>query len=298
MKILITGANGQLGRDCVALFKKKCAVTSADLPDLDITDSAQVEEIIERVLPDVVLNCAAFTAVDASETERQSAWAVNVGGPQHLGASLARYGGMLVHISTDYVFDGRLLKGKHYREDTAINPISYYGKTKAEAESRVRKATANHLIVRTAWLYGRHGHNFLKTMLKLALSDPDREIKVVDDQYGSPTWSYRLALQLRKMIETGCKGTYHATAEGACTWFELASHFLAEMGLPHRVAPCTSAQYTVPAPRPQNAVLENHRLKLENINLMQPWERDLSIFIQNHGKALVDEIKNELASIT
>jgi dTDP-4-dehydrorhamnose reductase len=291
MRILITGANGQLGRDCTQLLSKQHTVETCDLPELDIADAKQVDALIRSFRPETVVNCAAYTAVDACETERETAWMANVDGPHNLAQSTKRQGGRLVHISTDYVFDGRLELGRSYQEDAALNPASFYGKTKAEAENQVRQASSDNLIVRTAWLYGRHGHNFLKTMLKLALADPDHEINVVDDQFGSPTWSYRLALQLGHMIMAGCKGTYHATAEGSCTWFELADQFLTLLDMPHRISPCTSAQYTVPAPRPKNAVLENKRLKLENLNQMQPWQSDLTLFVKKNGRKLINEAK-------
>jgi len=289
MKILICGGDGQLGSDCVQVFQQAHEVFALTLNELDITSSSDVDKVIGKCVPDIILNCAAYTAVDACETEREPAWKVNVEGPKNLASWVAKYGGLLIHISSDYVFDGREKPPEPYVEDDEPNPLSYYGSTKLEGEVAVMQATDQYIILRTAWLYGIHGRNFLKTILKVALTNPDKKLKVVNDQFGSPTWSYRLALQIAELIEKNCRGTYHATAEGYCSWYELAGHFLDEIGVQHSLIPCTSEEYPTPAIRPRNSILENQRLKKAGINLMKNWSHDVDQFVSMFRGQLIDE---------
>ncbi|MCD6198199.1 MAG: dTDP-4-dehydrorhamnose reductase [Deltaproteobacteria bacterium] len=289
MKILICGGDGQLGSDCVQVFQQAHEVFALTLNELDITSSSDVDKVIGKCVPDIILNCAAYTAVDACETEREPAWKVNVEGPKNLASWVAKYGGLLIHISSDYVFDGRKKPPEPYVEDDEPNPLSYYGSTKLEGEVAVMQATDQYIILRTAWLYGIHGRNFLKTILKVALTNPDKKLKVVNDQFGSPTWSYRLALQIAELIEKNCRGTYHATAEGYCSWYELAGHFLDEIGVQHSLIPCTSEEYPTPAIRPRNSILENQRLKKAGINLMKNWSHDVDQFVSMFRGQLIDE---------
>jgi len=230
MKLLILGGKGQLGSDCTKVLKETHDVMSVDLDELDITDVSEMEAVVKDFSADVMVNCAAFTRVDDCESERDLACRVNIEGPSNLAVVAKKEGSRLIHISTDYVFDGRKKVPEAYTEKDDPDPISYYGVTKLAAEEAIRRITGNHIILRTAWLYGIRGQNFLKTMLTLALKDPQREIKIVNDQFGSPTWSYRLALQIERLIESGRNGTFHATSEGYCTWYELATYFLGKMG--------------------------------------------------------------------
>jgi dTDP-4-dehydrorhamnose reductase len=291
MKIIITGGKGQLGIDCHHVLRRDHEVMAIDLEDIDITHLSDVEATVQHFAPNIIVNCAAYTQVDACETHRELAWKANVEGPRNLASAVEKYGGRLVHISTDYVFDGRKTMPDPYLEEDEPGPLSYYGKTKLEGELAVRETTDGHVILRTAWMYGLNGHNILKTFLKLALGNPGGEIKVVNDQFGSPTWSYRLALQIAKVIEVNGQGTYHATSEGYCTWYELACRFLEKMGVPHKVIPCTSKEYPTPASRPKNSVLENRRLKNEGINLMPQWEDDLDRFVHRFRELLLEEVK-------
>jgi dTDP-4-dehydrorhamnose reductase len=291
MKILICGGTGQLGSDCTHVLKKKHEVIALSSSQLDITNPVEVKEMMRNVSPSIILNCAAYTRVDACETEREAAWKVNVEGPKNLASVVRENVGRLIHISTDYVFDGKKILPDPYVEDDKTDPLSYYGKTKLESEEVVKRITDRHIILRTAWLYGINGNNFLKTMLKLALQNPEREIKVVNDQFGSPTWSYRLALQIDKLIEAGCRGTYHATSEGYCTWYELATYFLGEMGVPHSIVPCTTEEYPTPASRPTNSIMENRHLKKKSIDIMPHWKDDLEQFVYTHKERLVRETK-------
>ena len=293
MKIVILGGEGQLGSDCTQVFNETHDVMSVDLDELDITDISQVEAAAGNFGADVIVNCAGFTRVDDCETEKELACKVNVDGPGNLAVAAKNQGAQLIHISTDYVFDGRKRTPEPYTEKDDPNPISYYGVTKLAAEEAIRRTIDNHIILRTAWLYGIRGQNFLRTMLTLGLKDPQREIKIVNDQFGSPTWSYRLALQIEKLIESGGNGTFHATSEGYCTWYELAIYFLGKMGVPHSFVPCTTAEYPTPAARPMNSILENKRLKEAGINLMQGWKSDLDEFVFRFRDRLINETREE-----
>jgi len=289
MKIVLIGKNGQLGSDCWEVLRRDHELVALGSRELDITQAPQVEAMVRQERPQLVLNCAAYTKVDACEQERDLAYAINVAGPRHLAASLARQGGRLLHISTDYVFDGRKPVPTPYREDDPVAPLSYYAQTKAAAEEAIRQEMDDYMIVRTAWMYGRRGHNFLKTMLRLALQEPPVPIRVVNDQFGSPTWSYRLAQQLAALIAAGGQGIYHATAEGYTTWHGLATTFFQVMGLDISVTPITTAAYPTPARRPQNSILENQRLKDQGLNLMRPWQDDLQEFVSLYREALYQE---------
>jgi dTDP-4-dehydrorhamnose reductase len=286
MKILITGGKGQLGTDCVGVFRKTHEVVAIDLDELDITRRADLNALVQKFMPDIIINCAAYTQVDQCEIERKLAWNANVTGTENLVACLERTGGRLIHISTDYVFDGSKKIPEPYVETDPPNPVSYYGKTKHQSEKVVLEASDRHVIVRPAWMYGAHGQNFLKTMLALALKNPEKEIRVVNDQYGSPTWSYALALQIERIIQVQTGGIYHATAEGYCTWFDLAEYFLNKMQVPHNLVPCTSHEYPTRAKRPKNSILENRQLKEKGINIMSQWHDDINRFVSGFGQAL------------
>ena len=290
MKIMITGGKGQLGTDCARVLGGNHDVLSVDIDEGDITNYSEVEELVKGFNPNIIINCAAYTQVDECETEKAFAWKVNVDGPKNFALCLEKYGGQLVHISSDYVFDGKKKVPNPYVEEDDPHPVSYYGTTKYESEKVVRRISDRHLIIRTAWMYGAQGHNFLKTMLRLALQPPTNEIKVVNDQFGSPTWSHRLALQIERMIEANARGIYHASAESYCTWYGLTVYFLESMGVSHRVVPCTSEEYPTPAKRPENSILENQQLKKREINIMKPWQEDIDQFVANFREHLINEV--------
>ncbi|MGQ9688055.1 MAG: dTDP-4-dehydrorhamnose reductase [Desulfobaccales bacterium] len=291
MKILLTGAGGLLGWDCCVVFQQHHEVIALDIQKLDITRADQVDEALGRVRPDAVVNCAAFTQVDRCETARDEAFQVNVLGPRNLAAAASRQGAVLLQVSTDYVFDGQKPPPTPYFEDDPTGPLSWYGRTKLEGELAVREVSDRHLIVRTAWLYGWHGPNFLKKILELALSPQIPELKVVADQFGSPTWSYRLAQQLARLLESGGEGIYHASGEGWCTWFDLAQAFLGHFGVEKPLRPCSTTEYLTPAVRPRNSILENRRLKAAGLNLMRPWQEDLEEFVTLFRKDLLAEAR-------
>ena len=287
MDVLIVGHKGQLGTDCLSVMPDAAGV---DLPDFDITNRSRTFEKLDQFRPEVIVNCAAYTAVDACETD-PACWSVNADGPKHLAAWAVVNGAFLVHVSTDYVFAGNKPLFEACNETDSAEPVSEYGKSKLAGEKAILESGAKAAILRTAWLYGAHGKNFLKTMLRLALQNPEREIRVVNDQFGSPTWSHTLARQIAAVIETRATGLYHATSEGHCSWYDLAFRFLNLMDVPHRISPCTTAEYPTPAKRPANSILENSLLKQRGINLFEDWGVELESFVQKHRASLLAEAR-------
>jgi dTDP-4-dehydrorhamnose reductase len=297
MNILITGGNGQLGRDCRVVLQKDHRVIAVDIEDLDITDPAGVDAFVKKIRPDVIVNCAAFTQVDDCEIKQKAARRVNVEGPGNLSASARRYGAQLIHISTDYVFDGQKPPPGPYMETDAPGPLSCYGRTKLAGEQAVLRHAGGFIILRTAWLYGFYGKNFLKTILCRALAGNPSSLKIVDDQYGSPTWSYRLARQIRHLIQHRAKGIYHASSEGYCTWYALAKLFLKKMEIPCDITPCRTEDYPTPAVRPKNSILENSRLTAEGLNRMKPWQDDLDQFVRRYKDRLIQECQTQAETV-
>lgn len=285
--VLVIGFKGQLGTDCMSVLPSAAGV---DLPEMDITDRFQCLEKLDALHPAVIVNCAAYTAVDACEKD-PACWKVNADGPKHLAEWASANGTFLVHVSTDYVFDGNKPLFQVYTETDRPAPISEYGKSKLAGEKAVLDSGADAAILRTAWLYGATGKNFLKTMLRLALQNPEREIRVVKDQFGSPTWSHTLARQIAAVIKARAVGVFHATSEGYCSWYDLAERFLSLMEVPHRIAPCTTAEYPTPARRPQNSILENAALKQQGLNIFEDWAVELERFVQKHRASLLAEAK-------
>jgi dTDP-4-dehydrorhamnose reductase len=264
-----------------------------DFPQIDITNRFQCLEKLEAFKPDVIVNCAAYTAVDACESD-PACWKVNADGPKHLAEWTAANDAFLVHVSTDYVFSGDKPLFQSLEESEKPNSVSEYGKSKLDGEQAILDSGAQSAILRTAWLYGANGKNFLKTMLKLALQNPEREIRVVNDQFGSPTWSYTLARQIAVVIDEKVTGVFHATSEGYCSWFDLASRFLKLMDVPHRIAPCTTVEYPTPAKRPANSILENAALKKTDLNVFKDWDAELERFVAENRDRLVAEVKDAL----
>jgi dTDP-4-dehydrorhamnose reductase len=293
MKIMITGDKGQLGADCTKVLGETHEILGVDIDEVDIAKLPDIELLVRQFKPNIIVNCAAYTRVDDCEIEKELAWHANVTGPENLAKCVDKHGGCLIHISTDYVFDGRKEVPEPYVETDVPNPVSSYGISKFEGEKAIRRTTDQHIILRTAWLYGIRGNNFLKTMLKLCLRNSDNKIKVVNDQFGSPTWTYRLALQIERLIETNFRGIFHASADGYCTWYELAVYFLKKMELPYNIAPCTTEEYPTPAARPMNSILENRNLKEKGIDIMTNWKSDIDKFVLNFREVLLKDIEKE-----
>jgi dTDP-4-dehydrorhamnose reductase len=289
MKIVITGARGQLGKDCAEVLAIKHTVYPFGSGELDISDRQQVSALLDSIKPDAVINCAAYTAVDACEENKEDCWRVNAVGAGILAAGCAAVGARLIHISTDYVFDGSKPVPQPYSEKDRVCPVSEYGSSKLAGEENVRKETDNHLIVRTAWLFGIGGRNFIKTMLRLALRNPRQTIRVVNDQFGSLTWTYSVAMQIKTLLETDLTGTVHVTAEGYCSWYEGAKYFLECINVPHTIEPCTTAQYPTPARRPANSILANSVLDKYGFNRMVDWKNDIDLFVSRFRDELLTE---------
>ena len=288
MKLLIVGAHGQLGRDCLEILSPDHTVCCCDVDSVDISDHKQVAALFATHRPEAVINCAAYTAVDACENDLATCTAVNALGPGYLAEQCEKYASRLIQISTDYVYDGKKPAPQPYLESDEPRPLSAYGKTKLQGDVAVQQ-TKNHLILRTAWLYGFGGRNFLKTMLRLAVADPGRTIRVVNDQHGSLTWSWRLATQISELLTSELTGIIHASAESHSTWYEGARYFLDCMQVPYSMEPCTTEEYPTPAARPANSILENSRLKEANLNRMVDWREDVALFAQRHRDALLAE---------
>lgn len=293
MKILLTGASGQLGSECRAVLENDYQVLAPDREEFDITSWDLVITGICELSPDIILNCAAFTKVDECEKQRKLAERINVEGPRNLAQGAARYDKMIVQISSDFVFNGRKRLPQPYFEDDPMLPISHYGHTKMESEMAVKQNASNYIILRSGWLYGVTGDSFIKRILRSALRRGQEGIRVVDDQFGSPTWSFRLAQQIKVLIDKGKEGVYHATAEGFCSRYEWAKYLLEKMEIKTPVTPCSSQEYPTPATRPTNSILENRQLKLEGVNVMPHWRRDLDSFLDKYGARLLAEIENE-----
>lgn len=287
MKILLTGASGQLGSECKEALKGRYEIIAPEREEFDITNWDKVILAISELSPDIIVNCAAFTGVDDCETERGKAERINVEGPRNLAQAAARYDKVIVHISSDFVFNGRKRLPQPYFEDDPTDPLSFYGQTKMESEMAVKQNAPNYIIIRAGWLYGIRGDNFLKKILALALKKDQESIYVVNDQFGSPTWFHRLARQIKVLIDSGKEGVYHATSEGYCSRYEWANYFLEKMEIKTPVLPCATKDCPTPAMRPLNSILENRQLKRERVNIMPSWQKDLDIFIDTYGESLL-----------
>lgn len=266
-KILITGARGQLGLMLSALIKD---AVLTDKDELDITNFEDVQKFVVENKIDTIVNCAAYTAVDAAEDDEKTAYKINVTGPENL----AKTGCRIVHISTDYVFDG---KGyKPYAPEDRANPLSVYGKTKLEGEKKVLENAKEAIVIRTAWLYSPYGKNFVKTMIRLG-QEKD-EISVVSDQIGTPTYAGDLAdaiVQILPQISEKTKGVYHFTNEGVCSWYDFAVEIIKQKGLSCKVNPILSDQYPTKATRPFYSVLDKTKIKNTFSIKIRNWKEGL-----------------------
>lgn len=291
MKIMLLGASGMLGSDCMKVFSQSHEVVAPSHKELDIIKWDIVIEKLQTISPDVVVNCAAFTDVDACEDEDKMIYKINVEGPRNLAQGCARFHSKFIHISSDYVFDGNKAIPQPYFEDDPPNPISAYGKQKMESEIAVRDNSPNYIIVRTGWLYGINGKSFMTSILRRVFEKDKGPLMVAQDQYGSPTWTYRLAHQILKLIEKDGRGIYHATSEGYCTRFEWAKSVIERLGLNTEVVACSMRDFPQRAKRPVNCLLENKNLKEQGINVMRPWKEDLELFLDKFGAQLMELAK-------
>lgn len=276
-KIIITGCNGQLGREMNRLYAGNTDIelVNTDVEELDITSIDAVMKLAKEVNPYAIINCAAYTAVDACETNQDLAFKVNTIGPRNLAIAARETGAKLLHVSTDYVFDGT--KETPYYESDPICPQSVYGSTKAEAEKMVQQMADRYFILRTAWLYG-DGKNFAKTMLRLA--ETNDVVKVVGDQYGTPTSAYELAKGIDSLLFTDNYGLFHATCEGSCNWAEFAAEIFRLAGKNTKVQAISTAEYGAPANRPAHSVLENYMFKMTNGYLFADWHDAIEKYLK------------------
>jgi dTDP-4-dehydrorhamnose reductase len=276
MRILITGGSGQLGREITEFFQANHQVFSYSSKELDITDKEKVDRVIAQIKPQVVVHTAAYTQVDLAESEQDKAFQVNGLGTRNIAIATEKVGAKLVYISTDYVFDG--LAEEPYTEDFPPNPKSVYGKTKLAGENYVKKLSSRFFILRTSWVFGKFGNNFVKTMLRMA--QEQNKLTVVHDQIGSPTYTLDLAELISKMIETELYGIYHVSNTGICSWYEFAEAILHNAGMSKiQVIPITTKDFPRPAPRPAYSVMDHRALRSSGFKVPRHWEEALQHYI-------------------
>jgi len=276
MKILVTGAAGMLGRDLVAELSAGHEVLGVDIDEVDVTDAAAVEKLIGAWAPELVIHAAAFTDVERAEKEPARAMQVNGQGAANVAAACAAAGAGMILISTDFVFDGTA--GRPYRESDPVNPVNVYGRSKLEGEKLARSALPSVTVLRTAWLYGAHGDDFLKKILRAAAGK--KRIEVVTDEKGSPTYAADLAATIRRMIARDFRGLlYHAAGAGTCSRYELAAELFAILGISGcKLEPVTSGKFPSAVKRPANSALACECLRQEGIEPPRPWREALRDF--------------------
>ncbi len=279
--IVVTGGDGQLGQELVRLSSDECVIVGLNRSQLDITKKEQCMHMITRLKPDAIIHAAAYTAVDRAESDPDGAWLVNAIGTSHVAAAAEAVKASLCYISTDYVFDG---EGTiPYRETDIANPRNVYGKTKLEGERLASSICTQTLVVRTSWVFGNGGNNFVGTMLRLARERSN--LKVVNDQTGSPTYTYDLAKLLIELVKTNHYGVYHATNGGHCTWYEFAKAIFEEAGIERvNVVPCTTDEFPRPARRPKYSVLDNHALQDAGLRPLRHWRDALRDYLRRDGR--------------
>jgi dTDP-4-dehydrorhamnose reductase len=290
MKVLLLGGSGMLGNDCSEVLSQEYDVISPGSKDLDIISWDMVIENLQKIKPHIIVNCAAFSDVDASEKEEYLVKKVNIEGPRNLAQGAARFNCRMIHISSDYVFSGQKALPRPYFEDDPVDPISAYGRSKVESEVAIKENTPNYIILRTGWLYGRSRDNFVHSIIRGTV-EKSKGIKVFEDQFGSPTWTHSLALQIKELLHSDIKGTFHATSEGSCSRLECARFILDKMKLKGTLKPISVKGHHLTAKRPGNSILENRLLKKAGLNIMPAWQEDLSVYLDQYGKEILKEPK-------
>ncbi|MEK6265063.1 MAG: dTDP-4-dehydrorhamnose reductase [Clostridium sp.] len=277
MNILITGANGQLGRELAKQYhnKKGINLILTDISELDITNVSRVNSFVSLNKPDIIINCAALTDVERCETEIDMAYKINTIGPKNLASAANQIGAEIIQVSTDYVFDGNV--NKSLTEFDEVNPQSIYGKTKLEGEILVKNLNPKHYIVRTAWLYG-DGDNFVKNMINL--SKTNKILKVVNDQKGTPTSTVDLSRVIIKLIEDKNYGLFHCTCKGECSWYEFTKEIFRIKGITTEVCRCQTNEFPRPAKRPEYSVLRNYMLELTTGDITRNWKESLGEYLK------------------
>ncbi|MFC5734286.1 dTDP-4-dehydrorhamnose reductase [Cytobacillus gottheilii] len=284
MNVLVTGYTGQLGYDVVREGKKRgISMIGIGREDLDITNEEEVYKYVQYVNPDVIIHCAAYTAVDKAEDEKESCWKVNVLGTKFIATAAKKVKAKLMYISTDYVFDG---KGEEpFKEEDKPVPVGYYGLTKYEGEKIVRDLYEDYFIVRISWVFGTNGHNFIKTMIQL--SETRNELNVVGDQCGSPTYTFDLARLLIDMIQTEKYGVYHASNEGFCTWAEFATEIFTQTNKAVTINSISTEEYPTRAVRPKNSRMSKQKLVENGFEPLPKWQDALKHYLNE----LAQEVK-------
>jgi dTDP-4-dehydrorhamnose reductase len=278
MKVLVFGAQGMLGKDLVPALTMKHQVFARDIEDLSITDRSRVQKEIEALRPQVVVNAAAYTDVDGCEARQELALAVNAEGVKNIALACSAIDAQMIHFSTDYVFDGS--SPVPYREEDFPKPLNVYGHSKLQGEHYLQDILKNHLIIRTQWLYGKHGKNFVDTILKLA--EQQKELRIVNDQKGSPTFTKDLSWAIEKLLATKAKGILHVTNSGSCTWYEFALEILKMRKAAKdeiQVTPISSAELARAAKRPLNSAFDCRRFETFTGQKMRPWEEALRDYL-------------------
>lgn len=277
MKVLVTGVKGQLGFDVVNELKKRnMEAVGVDIDEMDITNADQVDEVIRKTAPDAVIHCAAYTAVDAAEDNVEICRKVNAQGTQNVAKVCGELDIKMMYISTDYVFNGQ--GTRPWEPDDEREPLNVYGQTKYEGELEVENYVKKFFTVRIAWVFGVNGKNFIKTMLNLGKTHD--KLTVVNDQIGSPTYTYDLARLLVDMIQTDKYGRYHATNEGLCTWYEFACEIFKQAGINVEVAPVSSEEYPAKAKRPENSRMDKRKLAENGFEPLPAWQDALKRYLK------------------
>jgi dTDP-4-dehydrorhamnose reductase len=276
VKVLLTGRNGQVGSELAGVLQPLGSVMALDRQTLDLSDPQAIRRAVRDASPGVIVNAAAYTAVDRAEAEEALALRINGEAPGVLAEEARRLGALLVHYSTDYVFDGAAERA--YREDDPVAPLGAYGRTKLEGEERIRASGARHLIVRTAWVYGEGG-NFVRAILRQAKQG--NSLRVVNDQFGAPTWARDIARVTADLVSKGAEGTVHVTAGGKTTWHAVALEFLRLKALVVPLQAVSTAEYGARAPRPRYSVLDNGRLRSLGVPLIGDWRERLALYLQS-----------------
>ncbi|ADU31928.1 dTDP-4-dehydrorhamnose reductase [Evansella cellulosilytica] len=283
MKILVTGFNGQLGFDVVRIGNENgMTMIGTGIEELDITDQTNVDTYVKKIKPDAIIHCAAYTAVDKAEDEKEQSWKVNVEGTKYLVDAAKKNEAKFIYISTDYVFNG---EGENpYIETDQPDPVSYYGITKYEGEKVVRDSLEKWFIIRISWVFGINGNNFIKTMLRL--SETNSQLNVVGDQYGSPTYTYDLAKLLIDMVKTEKYGIYHVTNEGFCSWYDFANEIFRQANKEVKVNSITTDKFPTKAKRPANSKMSKQKLVDNGFKSLPDWK--------NAVKHYLNELSNEV----
>ena len=282
MRVLVTGVKGQLGYHVVQeLEKRNHTAIGVDIDEMDITDAQETRRVIEKSNVEAVIHCAAYTAVDAAEDHVELCRKVNVDGTRNIAKVCGEGCKKMIYISTDYVFDGEGTR-PWKPDDPVVQPLNVYGQAKYDGEQEVRRYVKKYFIVRTEWVFGENGHNFINTMLRLGKKNG--KVGVVADQIGSPTYTKDLAVLLVDMAETDKYGIYHASNEGYCSWYEFTKEIFRQAGMQVEVQPLTSEEYPAKAKRPHNSRLDKSKLTEAGFHLLPSWQDALQRYLSNKLK--------------